>query len=171
MTGNQSNEYYHRRYCVVRNPRSALVLVFCLALVVLVSWNGLRKPMQQVSIIDLPLYVLVIAILVGCLVNFSCFRERLIVGLAMASLVIGGISALVPVKVGPIDGLIKYGKFGLWTFALLISLSALIDSVRRPAVSGENGITVSKYRGLLVLGIVLVTTLLFGVLIYFVPLR
>src|SRR5579863_1440085 len=130
----QSNEEYHRRYCALTNTRAALVLVLCLAVVVFVGWNGLGKPLQQVSVIELPLYIFVEALFVICLVIFRCFRERLIMGLAMVSLVIGGASGFVPVRVGPFADLIKYGEFGLWTFALLISLSALITSARRPHV-------------------------------------
>jgi hypothetical protein len=171
MTRTQSNEEYHQQYCIVKNARSALVLVLCLALVVFASWRALRTPMQEVRVIELPLYVLVAAIFVKCLVIFRCFRERLIVGLAMVSLAIGGASGLFPVRVGPFADLIKYGKFGLWTVALLISLSALVDSARRPHVPGEGGVAVLSSRGLLVWGVVLATALLLGALMYFVPMR
>jgi len=171
MTRTQSNDEYHRRYCAISNARTALVLVLCLAAVVFVSWKGLRKPIQQVSVIELPLYILVAAIFVKCLGVFRCFRERIIAGLAIASLSIGAIAGLVPVRVGPFSDLISYCKFGLWTLALLISLSMLMSSARRPDVRGEEGVTTSASRGLLVLSIVLATALILGALMYFVPLR
>jgi hypothetical protein len=171
MTRIQSNEEYHRRYCALTNTRAALVLVLCLAVIAFVSWIGLRKPVQQVSVIELPLYIIVEILLVKCLIIFRCFRERLIVGLAMVSLAIGSSSGFIPARIGPLPELIKYGKFGLWTFALLISLSALVGSVRRPDVPGEEGVAVFTSRGLLVLSIILVTALLVGALMYFVPLR
>jgi hypothetical protein len=166
-----SSDEYHGRYCIITNPRAALELVLSLAVVVFVSWNGLRKPILPISVIELVLYVLVAAIFVKCLVIFRCVRERLILGLALTSLAIGGASGLVPVGIGAFADLIKYGKFGLWTFALLISISALISSARRPPVLGNEAVTVSPSRGLLVLSIVLVTALLLGALMYFIPLR
>ncbi len=89
----------------------------------------------------------------------------------MVSLAIGGASGFVPVRVGPFAELIKYGTFGLWTITLLISLSALVASARRPNVPGEQEAPVFTGRGLLVLSIVLMTALLLGTLMYFVPLR
>ena len=171
MTLTLSKEKYHGQYCIITNPRTALVLVLSLALVVCVSWNGLRKPIQHIRVLELLLYVLVAAIFVKCLVIFRCFRERLIVGLALTSLAIGGASGLVPVGGGAFADLIKYGKCGLWTFALLISISALISSARRPYVPDKKAVTVSPSRGLLVLSIVLVIALLLGALMYFIPLR
>jgi hypothetical protein len=147
-----------------------LILAVCLAVIVFISWRGLERPLQQVSAIEFPFYVFAAAIFVKCLFIFRCARERLVVGLALANLVISAVLGLASVREGVLVNLIKYSKFGLWSLALLISISILISSTRQPGSPLKDGGAMVTNRGLLVTGIV-VAAVLVGMLMYFVPSR
>jgi hypothetical protein len=170
MTQNRSNEEIHARYCALRNPRFALVLVVCFSVLAFVSWRDLHKPPPARDFIQLPFAILLVAISAKLLAIFKCFRERLILGLAIASFVSAEISEFAPAIVRPFAGLVNSGDLAVSGLALLVSFTMLFQSVRNPHVETREGEARMIGRRLLILCAVIVAVLLLGAMLYFAPL-
>jgi hypothetical protein len=128
---NQLDEEFHARYCAVRNVRTAWLFVAFFAVEVFVSWRGLDKPFQRPSLIELPFFIVTIAIGVRWLLVFKCVMERLVLGISLINFVAGLIFAYVPtIGTGTSAELIRSGKLSLWVFALIVSLGMLVLSAR-----------------------------------------
>ena len=111
--------------------RTAILFVAFFTIEVLVSWRTLDKPHHRPSLIELPFYILTVAIGVRWLLMFKCVVERLVLGLSLINFVIGVVSAYVPtIGSGPFSELIKSGKLSLWVFVLVVSIGLLILSAR-----------------------------------------
>jgi hypothetical protein len=162
---------YHERYCARTNPRASLVLVACLGVIVFTSWNALRKPLQQDSLVELPFYVFVAAILFKSLVDFKCFRERLVAWLALVSLALGVTCGYFPITMAPFVHAIRQLKVALWGVALIVGSSMLFASIQNSKVDSKNSNTMTAGRTLLILAAVIATSLLVGTLLYFIPMR
>jgi hypothetical protein len=70
--------------------------------------------------------------------------------------------------------MIKSGKLSLSLLGLLVSLSMLVQSVANPHVRGSDDKTAAANqikRGSLILFAVIVTVLLLGAMLYFLPLQ
>lgn len=169
MTQNRSNEELHARYCALRNPRSALVLVVCFSVLMFVSWRDLHKAPQPRDFIELAFAIFLIAISANSLLIFKCFRERLVLVLAITSFVAAEVSEFAPAIVRPFAGLVNSGDLALSGLALLVSLTMLIQSARNPHVETGEGEMKMLGRNLLILCAVIVTVLLLGAMLYFVP--
>ena len=91
-----SNQEFHALYCPVKNTKSALVLVAYFSVADFAGWKGLHKAPEYPSFVELLFATLVVAILVKWLVAFTCFRERLVFGLVIVSLVTGEVARFVP---------------------------------------------------------------------------
>ncbi len=168
---NQSNEGIHAQYCTLRNRRTALVITALFVVEVYVSWRGLGRPSLKNSLIELPFYIAVFVISAKLFVIFRCFRERLVMGLATVAFVMGVASGYFPTDVSRFAPLASYGRLALWSLALLISLSMLVESARNPYVEIEGGNKMTVKRALLILCTAILTMLLIGALMYLVPLR
>ncbi len=169
LTRDQSDELYHRQYCTMSNTRVALTLTLSLVLVVFVSWIDVSKPVQRISLFNLVLLISVEIMLARGLAIFRCFRERLILGVIMTTLAISVVSELLHFRNESNAELINYSEFGLWVLALLLSLSALVNSVMRPNIPDAGGGRIITKAGLLVMTAIIIIALLVGMLMYFVP--
>jgi len=108
------------------------------------------------------------------LVNFTCFRERLVFGLVIVSLVTGELEAFVPSVFGQHVEMVKFGRLALSLVGLLVSLTMLVQSARTPRVA-ENQLQAFAARQvkrnfLIALAVMLIVGVL-GALLYFLPVR
>ena len=130
-TRSELDEEFHARNCAVRNTRTALLFVAFFTIEVLVSWRTLDKPYHRPSIIELPFFIVTLAIGVRWLLMFTCVFERLVLGLSLINFAIGVFSAYIPtIGTGPYSELIRSGKLSLWVFVLVVSIGMLILSAR-----------------------------------------
>jgi hypothetical protein len=130
-----SGQELHARYCPVKNTKSALFLVVSFAVVAFVGWKGLHRPLAPPSFVELIFAILLVAaMLATLLVPFTCFRERLLLGLFIVSLVTGEVVRFVPSLMGKHAEMIKSGKLALSLLGLIVSLSMLVQSVANPHV-------------------------------------
>lgn len=128
MRQNLTDQEFHALYCPAKNTKSALFLVVCFAVVAFVGWEGLHKAPEHPSLVELLFAILVVAMLAKWLVAFTCFRERLVFGLVIVSLVIGELAGLVPSVFGKHTEMVKSGKLALSLLGLVVSLSMLVQA-------------------------------------------
>jgi hypothetical protein len=170
-----SDHEFHALYCPVKNTKSALFLVVSFSVVAFVGWKGLHKPLAPPSFVELIFVILLVAaMLAKWLVVFTCFRERLVLGLFIVSLVTGEVARSVPSVFGKHAEIIKSAKLALSLLGLLVSLSMLVQSVANPHVRPSDDKTAAANqikRGSLILFAVIVTVLLLGAMLYFLPLQ
>jgi hypothetical protein len=130
-TRSELDEEFHARNCAVRNTRTALLFVAFFTREVLVSWRTLDKPYHRPSLIELPFFIVTVAIGVRWLLMFRCAVERLVLGLSLINFATGVVSAHVPsIGAGPFSELIGTGKLSLWVFVLVVTIGMLILSAR-----------------------------------------
>ena len=162
MSQKLSDQELHALYCPVKNTKSALFLVVSFSVVAFVGWKGLHKPLAPPSFVELFFAVLAVAMLAKVLVAFTCFRERLVLGLFIVSLVTGEVVRFVPSLLGKHAEMIKSGKLALSLLGLLVSLSMLVQSVANPDVRPSDDKTAAATqikRGSLILVAIIVTVL------------
>ena len=169
-----SDQEFHALYCPVKNTKSALFLVACFSVAAFGSWKGLHKAPGHPSYVELLFAILVVAMLAKWLVAFTCFRERLVFGLVIVSLVTGEVCGFFPAIVGPYAYVVKFGKLALSLLGLLVSLTMLVQSARSPNVGPSNAeasIAWQPKQNLLILLVVILTVLALGAILYFLPFR
>jgi hypothetical protein len=171
-----SDQEVHARDCPAKNTKSALFLVVSFSVFAFLGWKGLHKPLAPPSLFELIfVVVLVAAMLATWLVRFTCFRERLLLVLFSVSLVIGELARFLPSSVfGRHAETVKSGKLALSLLGLLVSLSMLVQSVANPHVRPSDDKTAAANqikRGSLILVAIIVTVLLLGAMLYFLPLQ
>lgn len=160
-----SDQEFHALYCPVKNVRSALFLVAYFSVTAFVGWKGLHRDLKHPSLVELLFAMLVVALLAKWLVNFTCFRERLVLGIAIVSLVTGEVVSFVPSVFSQYVETVKFCKLALSLVGLLVSLTMLVQSARSPkiqpnepqkSIAGQ-----SKRNFLIVLGVIISTILLY----------
>ena len=168
-----SNEQRHERYwCAFTHIRVAWAFIAFCAWAVFLSWKGLDKPIPRPSLFELPFYILVVVVYAPIFwMVLRCFTERFVGGIVTVDMAIAVVSWFLPTLFNPVAGLVRRAFFVLWTLAFLMSLNMAVQSVRHPYVEPEKVDARMKNRGLLILGAVIATALLFAALLYFVPLR
>ena len=171
-----SDQEFHALYCSVKNTKSALFLVVSFSVFAFLGWKGLHKPLAPPSLFELIFVaVLVAAMLATWLVRFTCFRERLLLVLFSVSLVIGELARFLPSSVfGRHAETVKSGKLALSLLGLLVSLSMLVQSVANRHVRPRDEKTAAANqikRGSLILVAIIVTVLLLGAMLHFLPLQ
>ena len=175
MRRNLSDQEFHALYCPVKNPKSALFLVASFSVVVFVSWKGLHKAPERPDLVTLPFLIIVVAMLAKWLVNFTCFRERLVFVLVIVSIVTGEVESFVPSLFSKHAEMIKSGDLALLILGLLVCLSMLVQSARSPKLvepSEEQTATAKQIkRNFLVWLAAALTILVLGALLYFLPFR
>ena len=176
MKQNLSAREFHALYCPLKNTKSALMFVACFSLVVLAGWRGLHKAPEHHSFVELAFAILVAAVLAKWLVaDFECFRERLVLGLAIVSLATGEVSGFLPAIVWPYAQQVRSGELALWSFGLLVSLTMLVQSARNPKVEPtelQKSIIRQLNRNFLItLALAITILVLSPLIIYFLPLR
>ena|ERR1700675_459594 len=169
-----SDQEFHGLYCPVKNPKSALFLVVCFSMTAFVNWKGLHKAPQHPDFVVLLFAIVVVAMLAKWLVAFTCFRERLVFGLVIVSLVAGEVERFVPSIVSQHLETVKSGHLALSLLGLLVSLTMLVQSARSPNVGPSNAeasIAWQPKQNLLILLVVTLTVLALGAMLYFLPFR
>jgi ribose/xylose/arabinose/galactoside ABC-type transport system permease subunit len=174
MRPNLSAQEFHARYCPVKNPKSALFLVVYFSVAAFGNWKALHKAPEHLDLVTLSFVIIVLAMLARSLVNFTCFRERLVFGLVIVGLVTGEVYGFFPAIVGPYAYVVKFGKLTLSLLGLLVSLTMLVQSARSPNVGPSNAeasIAWQSKQNFPILLVVVLTVLLLGALLYFLPFR
>jgi hypothetical protein len=136
------------------------------------AWEGLSgRPFSQGSLWNLSWDVVAIAACAKSILMFRCLRERLVLGIVMVRLVVELAIRSMPNLFNSNAGSVREFVFALWTGALIVSLSMLVSSVRRPVEANPaEGHSMISFTPLLVLCAVVMAVLLIGALLYFVPL-
>jgi len=132
MMRNLSNQEFHALYCPVKNPKAALFLVAYFSVAAFGNWKGLHEAPEHLDLVTLSFFIIVVAVLAKSLVNFTCFRERLVFGLVIVSFVIGVVTRFAPSVFSKHAEMIKSGKLALSILGLLVSLTMLVQSARSP---------------------------------------
>jgi hypothetical protein len=173
-----TNEQKHERFwCGFTHIRVAWFFVAFCAWAVFLNWKGLDKPLSRPSVVELPFYILSVVVYVPIFWTvLRCFTERFVLGIAAVHLAIAIVSWFAPSffvdsLFNPITVLIRRAFFALWIVAFLLSLNMPIQSARHPYVQIENVPSSVGNRRLLILCAVMVTAIVLGALLYFVPLR
>src|SRR5713101_2051671 len=136
-----SDQEFHVLYCPVKNTKSALFLVAYFSVTALANWKGLHKAPGHPDFVELLFAILVVAMLAKWLVAFTCFRERLVFGLVIVSMVAGEVERFVPSIVSRRVEAVKSGHLALSLLGLLVSLTMLVQSARSPNVRPSNAET------------------------------
>ena len=169
-----SDQEFHALYCPVKNAKSALFLVAYFSLQAFGNWKGLHEAPEHLDLVSLSFIIIVVAMLAKSLVNFTCFRERLVLGLIIVSFVTGEVYGFFPGIVGPYAYLVKFGDLALSLLGLLVSLTMLVQSARSPDVGPSNAeaaIAWPPKKYLLILLVAILTVLVLSTLLYFLPFR
>jgi hypothetical protein len=169
-----SDQEFHALYCPAKNPKSALFLVAFLSLETFLGWKGLHKAPERPDFITLIFLIFVAAMLAKPLANFTCFRDRVVFVLVIGSLAADEAFGFFPAIIGPHVHLVNSIVFALWVVALLVSLTMLVQSARSPnagASNAEASIAWQPKRNLLIWVVVILTVLVLGAMLYFVPFR
>jgi hypothetical protein len=129
MNENQSGSY-HSRFCAVRNKRESIYFLVACLLLTLYGWRNLGKayPIGQSLFILLLGHLTALALLTQLMVVLKCFRERLVLGLIMATSAIGLIRGLLPSLTAAATPLVRESCFFLWAASSLVSLTMLLSA-------------------------------------------
>src|SRR5260370_21858861 len=169
-----SDQEFHALYCPVKNPKSALFLVAYFSVAAFGNWKGLHKAPEHLDLVSLSFIIIVVAMLAKSLINFTCFRERLVFVLVIVSFVTGEVYGFFPAIVGPYAHVMELGRLALSLLGLLVSLTMLVQSARSPNVGPSNAeasIAWPPKQNLLILLVVTLTVLVLGAMLYFLPFR
>lgn len=169
-----SDQEFHALNCPVKNAKSALFLVALFSLEIFLGWKGLHKAPERPDLVTLPFLIIVVAMLAKWSMAFTCLRERFVFVLVIVSIVIGEVAAFVPSVFSNHAWMVKPGKLALSLLGLLVSLTMLIQAARSPNVGPSNAeasIAWQPKRNLLILLAVILTVLVLGAMLYFVPFR
>jgi hypothetical protein len=116
----------HAKYCPVKHTKSALFLIAYFSLAGFVNWRGLHKGPAPPDLIILFFAMLVTVMLGRAMVDFTCFRERFVFGIAIVMLVIGEVERFAPSLFGQHIEVEKAGRLALSLLGLLVSLSMFV---------------------------------------------
>jgi membrane-associated HD superfamily phosphohydrolase len=170
-----SDRELHDHYCPVRNPKSAALLVACLAVMLFVSCRSLHKAQEKPSFVLLLFLIVVYTMVARLLVAFTCFRERLLFGLVVGIVVAGEVARFVPTVFGRYIGIVRPAQLALSLLGLVVCLTMLVQSARGPDADQAKPPTMNrgqlKWKPFIALAIIVVAMLLLGTLLYFFPLR
>jgi len=172
VTHSQTSEQFHARLCAVGNRRTALLFATACAVLVIASWRtlALYKAASRPDYFVIPFNLLTIFIFGRLIVLFKCLRERFVFGLALIGQLRWLASWFAPALRNPAPWLRRL-EFVLWVLAFLMSLSMVVQAVRNPRIEAERSDGMALMRGGLILLAVVVTMLLLGALVYWLPLR
>jgi hypothetical protein len=125
---------FHARYCAARNRGTAALFLGFSALEVFYAWHNLSKPLpcERPSIVLIAGLLYCIALLVGLCLSFTCFRERLALGLGAAVLVVRVVARAAPALAAVYTSGVRELSLFLWASAALASLALLKSALRAP---------------------------------------
>lgn len=126
----------HLRVCANRHTKISLLFVAFCVMETLLVWRPLvnSETADRGAVFVLGLAV-TIAVLTQMLRLFRCPRERIILGLAIASFGISLISAIAPSLMLKFEPFVAHADLALWVIAFVLSLSMLVSSLsRKPGI-------------------------------------
>jgi hypothetical protein len=133
MTQKLRDHESHARYCPTKNAKSAIFVVASFAVIAFASWRGLDKPPAHSSLDQLVIVMIVTATLPWWLAEFTCFRERFLLGLVFINLLKMEVQGFAPSVFSKHLELIKSAEFASALVGLFVSLTMLIDAARSPS--------------------------------------
>jgi hypothetical protein len=105
-------------------------------------------------------------------VFFTCFRDRLVLGIPLVSLATSEICGSLPAIMAPYNPFVRKAKLALFLFALLLSSTMLIQSARAPKPQRDEpqaSFARQVNKGILIAFAIVATILVLGSLLYFFP--
>jgi hypothetical protein len=169
-----SDQEFHALYCPVKNAKGALFLVVFFSVATFNDWKGLHKAPEHLDLVSLSFVIIVMAMLAKSLVNFTCFRERLVFGLVIISFVTEEVAGFVPSVFSQHVAMVKFGELASSLLGLLVSLTMLVQSARSPNVGPSNAeasIAWPPKHTFLILLVGILAVLVLGAMLYFLPFR
>ena len=173
-----TNEQRHERFwCGFTHIRVAWLFVAFCAWAVFLNWRELNKPTPRPETIELAFYVLFILVYAPILwMVLRCFAERFVIGIATVHMAITVFSRLVPrlfvpSLFNPVTVSIHWVFLILWIIAFSLCLNMPIQAIRHPYIHIEETPSNVGNRRMLILSAVVVTAIVLGALLYFVPLQ
>jgi hypothetical protein len=139
MNQKPSDHESHARQCPIKNVKSALFVVASFCVIAFASWKGLNKPPEHYSFAQLLIVIFVVALAAQLLVKFTCFRERLLLGIAIINLLTMEIQGFAPSVFSKHVELVKSAKFASVLIGLFVSLTMLTQAARNPNVKRAGG--------------------------------
>jgi len=131
----QSVQEFHALYCPVKNTKSALFFVAYFCVVAIAGWRGSHEAPQNPGSVQFIFLIIVTVFLARWLVAFTCFRERLVFGLVIVSIVAGAANRFAPFVYSQPVEMVKFGQRALSLLGLLVSLTMLVQSVGRRSLT------------------------------------
>ena len=120
----------HSRWCANRSVGVAVALVAFCAYELFVSWRPFVEE-REVYWVDIMAYVVVVSITAQVFIQFSCFRERLVVAITTLKLGVSLLARFVPNLLSPMGHhFLKQVGLAVWLVALATSVSMLYSSLR-----------------------------------------
>ena len=172
MSPRLSEREFHSLYCPVKHTKSALFLVAFFSLETYLGWKDLHKPFPRLDITELLFALVVVVLLARWLVFFTCFRDRLVLGIPLVSLAASEICKSLPGIMAPYNPFVRHVKLGLSILGLFVSLTMLIRSSRTPhTLPNERQASIARQmkRTVLISLAVVAAMLVLGSLLYFFP--
>jgi hypothetical protein len=122
----------HTRFCAAKNWRTALGLLLFSAVEAFICWTELAKPLadHRSSVVVLLGYGCAVFILIQIALPLRCYRERVVLALAIVSFLKAILVGLGPGLVAPGAHFARELSFLLWAAASLTSLSLLYSALR-----------------------------------------
>jgi hypothetical protein len=134
-----SDRESHALCCPVKNAKGAMFVVASFSVIAFVSWKGLNKPQEHHSLPQLLFAIFALAVAAQLLVKFTCFRERLLLGIAIINLLTMEVQGFAPSVFSKHVELVKSVKFASVLLGLFVSLTMLVQAVRSPNVKRAGG--------------------------------
>lgn len=124
----------HARYCAARNRGTAAVFLAVCALEAFFSWRDLYKPLPPDTqpIFDAVGIAFCIVFLMSLLRSFTCFRERLVLSVGAAILLLQLALIIAPSFAKAFGSAARNFSLLLWTLAALASLALLKSALGAP---------------------------------------
>jgi hypothetical protein len=134
MTVSQDSSDYHQRYCALRNRKASLIFFAYCLFEVLIRWHSLGRgqEIEPRSVIFYIAVVAVIAALGDLVVALKCFRERLVLAIAIVSFVFVLLKGVLHSLITAVGGTVGRVFLIVWIIAMLVSLSMVVSAYRGP---------------------------------------
>jgi hypothetical protein len=141
MTQELSDQESHALYCPIKNAKSALFVVASFSVISFASWRGLDKPLAHYRFGELLIVFFLVAMVAQLFVEFTCVRERLLLGIVIIGLLKMEVQGFAPSVFSKHVELVKSGELALALIGLFVSLTMLIQVARSPGAGPTNART------------------------------
>jgi hypothetical protein len=134
MTVPQDSCDYHQRFCALRNTKTSLVFLGYCSFEVILRWHSLGRG-QEIEPRSAIFYIALVAVILALgdlVVALRCFRERLVLAVAIISFVFILMKGVLPSWTAAVAVPAARVLLILWTIALSVTLSMVVSLLRRP---------------------------------------